>query len=190
MATMVEKVAQNAVRRPAPVPVVRTPASLVPVVSNARVRQAEIILFTTQLSVMLESGVVLSDAMEAVSEQMRPGVFREILIDVAARIKNGESFSSALSVYPRVFNTMFVSMVRASEATGKMGHMLEVLSGYQNADADTRKQVKGAMIYPVIMLLMAVAATGSLMFFVLPRFSKIYESRGAALPFQIGRAHV
>ena len=182
MATMVEKVAQNAVRRPAPVPVVRTPASLVPVVSNARVRQAEIILFTTQLSVMLESGVVLSDAMEAVSEQMRPGVFREVLIDVAARIKNGESFSSALSVYPRVFNTMFVSMVKASEATGKMGHMLEVLSGYQNADADTRKQVKGAMIYPLIMLLMAVAATGSLMFFVLPRFSKIYESRGAALP--------
>ena len=182
MTTMVEKVAQNAPRRSPPIPAVRPGSAPVPAVSNARVRQTEIILFTTQLSVMLESGVVLSDAMEAVSEQMRPGVFREILIDIAARIKNGESFSSALSVYPRVFNTMFVSMVKASEATGKMGHMLEVLSGYQNADADTRKQVKGAMIYPLIMLLMAVAATGSLMFFVLPRFSKIYESRGAALP--------
>jgi type IV pilus assembly protein PilC len=77
---------------------------------------------------------------------------------------------------------MFVSMVKASEASGKMSHMLDVLSGYLNADADTRKQVKSAMIYPVIMLLMAVAATGSLMFFVLPRFTKIYQSRGAALP--------
>ena len=151
-------------------------------ISDVRVRHSEVILFTTQLSVMLDSGVVLSDAMEAVSEQMRPGVFRDVLCDVAKRIKNGESFSAALSTYPKIFNTMFISMVKASEATGKMGHMLDVLSSYQNADAETRKQVKGAMIYPVIMLLMAVAATGSLMFFVLPRFTKIYESRGAALP--------
>jgi type IV pilus assembly protein PilC len=177
--TTLEKTAQTANRRPLAPPVSVAPSAEL---SGARVRQSEIILFTTQLSVMLDSGVVLSDAMEAVSEQMHPGIFRDILIDVAARIKNGESFSSALSVYPRAFNTMFVSMVRASEATGKMAHMLDVLSGYQNADAETRKQVKGAMIYPVIMLLMAVAATGSLMFFVLPRFSKIYEARGAALP--------
>ena len=77
---------------------------------------------------------------------------------------------------------MFISMVRASEASGTMPNMLEVLSGYLDADAETRKQVKGAMIYPFIMLLMAVAATGSLMFFVLPRFSRIYEAKGAALP--------
>ncbi|MHC4961659.1 MAG: type II secretion system F family protein, partial [Planctomycetota bacterium] len=79
-------------------------------------------------------------------------------------------------------NTMFVSMVRASEASGRMAEMLEVLSGYLNAEAETRKQVKSAMIYPLVMLLMAVAATGSLMFFVLPRFTKIYQARGAALP--------
>ena len=177
-----EKNAHAPNRRSTPDPASHVAFAAPPAVSNARVRQSEIILFTTQLSVMLDSGVVLSDAMEAVSEQMHPGVFRDVLCDVAQRIKNGESFSSALSIYPKVFNTMFVSMVRASEATGKMGHMLDVLSGYQNADAETRKQVKGAMIYPLIMLLMAVAATGSLMFFVLPRFSKIYESRGAALP--------
>lgn len=180
--TTLEKPGQTTVRRLTPTAAAKLSQTAAPSVSNVRVRQADIILFTTQLSVMLDSGVVLSDAMEAVSEQMHPGAFRDVLIDVAARIKNGESFSSALSVYPKAFNSMFLSMVKASEATGKMGHMLDVLSGYQNADAETRKQVKGAMIYPVIMLLMAVAATGSLMFFVLPRFSKIYESRGAALP--------
>jgi len=185
--TILEKNAQPALRHPASGPSTRPsspPIAVAPPteLSGARVSPSEIILFTTQLSVMLDSGVVLSDAMEAVSEQMHPGLFRDILVDVAARIKNGESFSSALSIYPRAFNTMFVSMVKASEATGKMAQMLDVLSGYQNADAETRKQVKGAMIYPFIMLLMAVAATGSLMFFVLPRFSKIYESRGAALP--------
>ncbi len=151
-------------------------------ISNVKAKQADLILFTTQLSVMLDSGVVLSDAIEAIAEQMRPGVFQQVVMDIALRIKNGDSFSSALEAYPRVFNTMFVSIVRASEASGKMPHMLEVLSSYLNADAETRKQVKSAMIYPVIMLLMAVSATGSLMFFVLPRFTKIYDARGAALP--------
>lgn len=150
--------------------------------SNAKVKQAELILFTTQLSVMLDSGVVLSDAIEAISAQMHTGVFQQVVLDIAHRIHNGDSFSSALEAYPRIFNRMFVSMVKASEASGKMSHMLEVLSSYLNADAETRKQVTSAMIYPVIMLLMAVSATGSLMFFVLPRFTKIYDARGAALP--------
>jgi type IV pilus assembly protein PilC len=152
------------------------------VVSNARVKQSELILFTTQLSVMLDSGVVLSDAIEAIADQMRPGVFQQVVLDIANRITNGECLSSALQGYPRIFDSMFVSMVKASEASGKMSHMLDVLSGYLNADAETCKQVKSAMIYPLIMLLMAVAATGSLMFFVLPRFTKIYQTRGAALP--------
>lgn len=151
-------------------------------VSRARVKQADLILFTTQLSVMLDSGVVLSDAIEAIAEQMRPSVFKEVILDIADRIKNGDSFSMALTKYPRIFTTMFISMVKASEASGQMSEMLSVLSGYLNADADTRKQVKSAMIYPIVMLLMAVAATGSLMFFVLPRFTRIYEARGTALP--------
>ncbi|MHC5061722.1 MAG: type II secretion system F family protein [Planctomycetota bacterium] len=151
-------------------------------VSDARIKQAELIMFTTQLSIMLDSGVVLSDALEAMGEQLAPGTLREVIIDIANRIKSGDCFSDALAAYPKIFNSMFISMVRASEASGKMAHMLEILAGYLNADAETRKQVKGAMIYPFIMLLMASAATGSLMFFVLPRFTKIYESRGAALP--------
>jgi type IV pilus assembly protein PilC len=158
------------------------PEQEIQVSARTRVSQSELILFTTQLSVMLDSGVVLSDAIEAIAEQMRQGPFRQVIRNIAFRIKNGDSFSSALVGYPRIFNAMFVSMVKASEASGKMTRMLEVLSGYLNADAETRKQVKSAMIYPLVMLLMAVAATGSLMFFVLPRFTKIYQSRGAALP--------
>jgi type IV pilus assembly protein PilC len=153
-----------------------------PVLSGARVKQADLILFTTQLSVMLDSGVVLSDAIDAIADQMRPGVFREVTGHLAERLKNGDSFSAALSAYPKIFSTMFISMVRASEASGKMAEMLRVLSEYLTADAETRKQVKSAMIYPIVMLLMAVAATGSLMFFVLPRFTRIYEARGTALP--------
>jgi type IV pilus assembly protein PilC len=153
-----------------------------PAVSRLKVKSADLILFTTQLSIMLESGVVLSDALEGISEQEGPGIFKAVIHDIAERIKNGDSLSVALANYPRIFNSMFISMVKASEASGKMPEMLDVLASYLNAEAETRKQIKGAMIYPLIMLLMAIAATGSLMFFVLPRFSKIYESRGATLP--------
>lgn len=147
-----------------------------------KVKRSELILVTTELSVMLDSGVLLSDALDAIAEQMRPGPFRTIIADIAERIKSGDSFSAALAAYPRIFDAMFVSMVKASEASGRLSEMLDVLGGYLNAESETRKKVKGALIYPFIMVLMAIAATGTLMFFVLPRFMRIYEARGAALP--------
>jgi len=156
--------------------------SVNPQLHRIRVKQSELILFTTQLSVMLESGVVLSDALDAIAAQAEHGTFKMVIMDVADKVKGGEDFSKALAWYPKVFNAMFISMVKASEASGKMAEMLNVLSGYLNFESETRKRIKGALTYPFIMALMAVAATGTLMFFVLPRFMKIYESRGAALP--------
>ncbi|UCF00068.1 MAG: type II secretion system F family protein, partial [Planctomycetota bacterium] len=149
---------------------------------SVKVKQSELILFTTQLAVMLDSGVVLSDALDAIAEQAENATFKTIIIDVAEMVKGGENFSKALASYPKAFNRMFISMVKASEASGKMAEMLRVLSGYLNFEVETRKRIKGALTYPFIMALMAVAATGTLMFFVLPRFTKIYEARGASLP--------
>ncbi len=149
---------------------------------NAKVKSAEIILLTTQLSVMLDSGVVLSDALDAIAEQAENGSLKLIISNVAAAVKGGERFSKALAQYPKVFDSMFISMVKASEASGKMAEMLNVISEYLNFESETRKRIKGALTYPFIMALMAVAATGTLMFFVLPRFMGIYEAKGAALP--------
>ncbi len=151
---------------------------------SSKVKQAKLILFTTQLSVMLDSGVVLSDALDAIAEQsgQDSSVLSDIIGEVSEAVKGGENFSNVLTNYPKVFNTMFVSMVRASEASGKMPQMLGVLSGYLDFEFETRRRIKGALTYPIIMAVMAVAATGTLMLFVLPRFMKIYEARGAALP--------
>lgn len=149
---------------------------------NRKVKCDELISFTTQLSAMLDSGVVLSEALDVMSDQCNPGLFKQVLEDISMRITSGESFSSALSKYPKVFGTMFISMVCASEASGKMSGTLEVLSGYLTADAETRNRVKGTMIYPFVMLLMSIAAVVSLMFFVLPRFTSIYHANGASLP--------
>jgi type IV pilus assembly protein PilC len=150
--------------------------------SPVKIKQPDLIMFTTQLSVMLDSGVVLSDALDAIAEQREQGNFRRMVEVLAGTVKNGENFSNALLIYPRTFSPMFVSMVRACEASGKMVEMLRVLSEYLEFEVDTKKRIKGALTYPIIMALMAVAATGTLMFFVLPRFTKIYEARGAALP--------
>jgi type IV pilus assembly protein PilC len=149
---------------------------------RSKVNQAELILFTTQLSVMLDSGVVLSDALDAIAEQIEYGTFKMVIMDVAETVKNGDDFSRALSEFPKIFNRMFISMVKASEASGRMAEMLNVLSGYLNFESETRKRIKGALTYPFILALMAVAATGTLMFFVLPRFMRIYESKEAELP--------
>jgi len=149
---------------------------------KARVKSSDLILFTTQLAVMLDSGVVLSDALDAIAEQAGDARFKVIILDISERVKGGDNFSKALACYPHIFNSMFISMVKASEASGQMVEMLTVLTGYLNFEADTRKQIKGALTYPLIMVLMAIAATGTLMFFVLPRFMRIYEARGASLP--------
>ena len=151
---------------------------------SSKVKQAKLILFTTQLSVMLDSGVVLSDALDAIAEQsgQDSSVLSGIIKEVSEAVKGGENFSNALTNYPKVFNSMFVSMVKASEASGRMPQMLRVLSGYLEFEFETRRRIKGALTYPIIMAVMAVAATGTLMLFVLPRFMQIYEARGAALP--------
>jgi type IV pilus assembly protein PilC len=147
-----------------------------------RARSSDLILFTTQLAIMLESGVILSDALDAIAAQAADTRFKAILLDLSGRIKGGDTFSKALCGYPGTFNSMFISMVRASEASGRMVEMLTVLTGYLSFEADTRKQIKSALTYPFVMVLMAIAATGTMMFFVLPRFMRIYATRGAALP--------
>jgi type IV pilus assembly protein PilC len=149
---------------------------------RVRAKSNDLILFTTQLAVMLDSGVILSDALDAIAEQAADPRFKAAILDLSERVKSGDTFSKALACYPNTFNSMFISMVRASEASGRMVEMLSVLTGYLNFETDTRKQIKSALTYPLIMVLMAIAATGTLMFFVLPRFMRIYASRGASLP--------
>jgi type IV pilus assembly protein PilC len=96
---------------------------------RARIRSGDLILFTTQLAVMLDSGVVLSDALDAIAEQAGDAKFKAIILSISERVKGGDNFSKALSVYPRIFNPMFISMVKASEAAVTLVEMLNVLTG-------------------------------------------------------------
>ena len=147
------------------------------------VKVGEVVSFSEQLSVMLETGVPLSDALDAYLKQSKKGGnLPKIVQTVSTRITGGMSFSGSIADFPRVFPPLAVSLIRASEATGRLGEMLGRVAEYIGKEVETRRQIKGALTYPAVMLTMAVTVTSFLIVWVLPRFAKIYESRSAALP--------
>ncbi|MFG0257544.1 MAG: type II secretion system F family protein [Phycisphaerales bacterium JB043] len=146
------------------------------------VKREEVISFTSQMAVMLETGVPLAEALEAVVTQLKPGNFKNVLITVTDRITSGLSFSVAIAEFPHVFPNMMVSLLEASEAAGSLASMLHRVSEYLANERQTRRQIRGALTYPAIMLSMCLGVTSFLIIWVLPRFAGIYEARSAVLP--------
>jgi len=148
----------------------------------SRVRREDVVAFANQLAVMLQTGVPLAEAISAYTRQSRGGPLGRIAGVLSDRIESGVAFSAAIAEYPRVFPSLMVSLIKASEASGSMGSMLERVAGYLGDEMRTRRQIKGALIYPIIMLVMGLGVTSFLVAWVLPRFARIYEGRDAALP--------
>ncbi len=147
-----------------------------------RVKRQDVIFFAHQMAVMIQTGVPLAEALECTAMQAPNASFRAVLQDVARSVQGGTPFSAALGQYPRVFPKIMIALMGASEASGTMGEMLERISTYMGKEARILRQVRGAMLYPLVMLTMAVSVTVFLLIFVLPRFATIYQSRGSALP--------
>lgn len=150
--------------------------------SANQVKREEVISLSSQLSVMLETGVPLGEALDAYVKQTRSKHLRKVMEVVTARITGGMQFSSAISDFPKMFPKLMVSLMEASEASGTMGKMLGRVAEYLGKERRTARQIKGALSYPMIMISLAVVVTGFLIAWVLPRFAKIYDSRAAALP--------
>jgi len=146
------------------------------------VKRDDVIYFAHQMSIMIDTGVTIGEALESVAEQTTNEHFAAVVADVSESVHGGQPFSVALAKHDRVFPPLMISLLRASEASGTMGPMLERICTYLTKERNTIKSVRGAMIYPAIMTLVAVAVTIFLLAFVLPRFGKIYGNRGAVLP--------
>ncbi len=147
-----------------------------------RVRQIEVIYFATQLAGMIDTGVPLADALEATIDKAPPGPFRRTIEDVIHRVQAGSDLSAAFAEHPKVFPPLFVHMVRASEATGTLGTMLNRVADYMVNQRELKKKIKGALTYPCCMLIFAIGATVFLVAHVLPTFAEIYAGRQAVLP--------
>ena len=138
--------------------------------------------FTNQLAVMIKAGISIRAALEAIAEQAENPKFKEILNQIKKDVESGKSFSEALSKYPRTFSPLYINMVKASELSGSFGHMLERIVEYLNAQLETRQMVAGAMVYPCIIMVMAMGTTVFLLLFVVPQFVAIFKGKEHILP--------
>jgi len=142
----------------------------------------DILNFTNQLAVMVRAGISLQDSLESIAEQNENRKFKLVITDLKNRIEAGQSFSQALGEHPQVFSDLYINMVAAAEISGSLTQMLEKLAEYLDSEAETRSQVKGAMVYPIIIAVMAVSVTIFLLCFVLPRFTAIFAGKEHLLP--------
>ena len=149
------------------------------------VKETDLVLCTRQLSTMVEAGISLVQALTALYEQCDPKRqkgLREVISDVTSRVQGGDSFHEAIAKHPRVFDRLFVSMVKAGEHGGLLAEILDRLAGFLEASARLRKKVKSAMTYPVIVISIAFAITTFLIVKVVPIFGEIFADFGAELP--------
>ena len=134
---------------------------------------------------MIEAGISLVQALTALYDQCdRSGrkVCAHVISDVTTRVQGGETFNESIAKHPRVFDRLFVSMVKAGEHGGLLAEILDRLAGFLEASARLRKKVKSAMTYPVIVICIAFAITTFLIVKVVPIFGEIFKDFGAKLP--------
>jgi len=155
-----------------------------PVASTGRqkFRPEDLIHFTNQLAVMMDTGVSLADGLQTCVNDTHSPAFARALDAVIEDVIAGQTFSSALTKHPRIFPVLYVNLIKASEATGAMGPMLQRLADFLEHQRELAAKIKGAVAYPIFMLFFAVGVTGFLVAFVLPRFATIYAGREDKLP--------
>ncbi|MFH1608743.1 MAG: type II secretion system F family protein [Patescibacteria group bacterium] len=148
----------------------------------ARVKTTELIMFTKNLGGMLKAGLALSRALSVLQKQTKNKFFNSILVSMSNEINSGGTLSSGMAKYPKVFSKLFVSMVKSGEESGNMVSSLnEIGLNLEKSHALTKK-IKGAMIYPTV-ILCAMILIGVLMFaFVVPTLAKTFAELGSELP--------
>lgn len=142
----------------------------------------ELAMFTQQIASLLTAGLPLVQCLEALQDQTEDPCFRIVIRDVRADISQGNSFSSAVRKFPNSFNTLFVSMVEAGEASGGLAEILMKVAGYFESTVKLTKKVKSAMTYPIAVIGLAVALVNVLLIFVIPVFAAMFADFGAKLP--------
>lgn len=141
----------------------------------------EKILFTKQLSVLLKSGIPLLQALELLINQFE-GELKSIIISIKDGVKEGRSLAEGLSRYPKIFDNIYVQLVRAGEATGKLEIILDRLVTFLERKLELQKKVSGALRMPLIQLGFALLVVGFMMTFVVPKLMGTFQSQGADLP--------
>ncbi len=149
---------------------------------NYKLKLQDLAVFTQQLASMLEAGLPLVTALEALQEQTENPVFQVIIREVRGEIAAGNSFSDSVKKYPNAFPPLFTSMVEAGEASGGLAEILGKVALYFESTVKLVKKVKSAMTYPIAVIGLAVILVNVLLIFVIPVFAEMFSDFGAKLP--------
>ncbi len=147
-----------------------------------KVVQADIILFCRQFSTMIDAGLPIIQCLDILHTQQENPTFKKMLKKIKEDVEGGQTFADALKKYPDQFDDLFVNMIAAGEAGGILDTILQRLSAYMEKAAKLKSQVKGAMTYPAITMIVAVIVVAVIMVFVIPVFEEMFADFGSALP--------
>lgn len=145
-------------------------------------RKAELVIFTRQLSTMISAGISLLESIEVLAEQAETPGLKFTCQRVASELRAGSDFSNSLATCPKVFNHLYISMVKAGEASGQMDVILSRLADYVESTEELKREIKSAMTYPVISLILVLSITAFLMIGVVPTFKDMFAGLSMELP--------
>src|ERR1700722_3348264 len=151
-------------------------------ISIGGVPQKQLVAFTRQLSTLQDAGLPILRSLQILEKQQRPGLMKAIIGGVADEVEGGGTLSDAMSQYPKAFDKLYVNMINAGEAGGVLDIILSRLADFMEKAAKLKKKVIGAMIYPGVVISIAVGIVSMIMIFVIPKFKQIFKDFKTDLP--------
>lgn len=148
----------------------------------ARVSPKQLTSFTRQLSTLSDAGLPLLRSLQILESQLKPSKLKNILMGVCEEVEGGSSLSEAMSKFPKAFDTLYVKMVNAGEIGGVLDIILQRLSEFMEKSERLKRKIKGAMVYPVVVISIAALILTGIMVFIIPKFEEIFSDFGVALP--------
>src|SRR5215510_4853991 len=147
------------------------------------VNNKHLVTFTRQFSTLQDAGLPVLRSLKILEGQMRPGVLKNALIDVVDDVESGSTLSEAFSKHPKCFDRLYVNMVKAGEAGGALEIILKRLADFKEKSQSLKRRITGAMVYPVVVILVAVSILTFIMLYIIPKFEKIFKDFNMKLPW-------
>jgi type IV pilus assembly protein PilC len=158
-----------------------TPKRKMPIAIGG-VSRKQLVSFTRQLSTLQDAGLPILRSLQILEDQQKPGLLKAIIGGVVDEVEGGGTLSDAMAKYPKAFDKLYVNMVAAGEAGGVLDLILSRLADFMEKAAKLKKKVIGAMIYPIVVISIAIGVVSMIMIFVIPKFKDIFKDFGAELP--------
>ncbi len=147
-----------------------------------KISNKQLCTFTRQLSTLQDAGLPILRSLKILEGQCKPGVLKNSLGDVVEDIESGSTLSEAFAKHPKAFDRLYCNMIKAGEAGGALEAILQRLADFKEKSQTLKRRIKGAMVYPIVVILVACCIVGFILYFIIPKFEEIFKDFGVDLP--------